>query len=234
MGYLDNSSITVDASLTKRGRELLSRNDGSFRITQFALGDDEVDYTLFNVNHPNGSQFSGEAIENMPLIEAIPDETNIMRHKLVTLARGTSKLPVVTANVSKITLTVGATAQINPNTLNFNDANSTTIEPSGYTATIADRRLVSNFVSKGAGAGTEASLTLNPYVGTAVSTALRGSVFSLTAITSQTLFGSNNKLLTTLTITGNDSGASIVIPVEISKNVIAQSAAQGETGITLR
>ena len=40
MGYLDNSSITVDAILTKRGRELLARNDGSFRITQFALGDD--------------------------------------------------------------------------------------------------------------------------------------------------------------------------------------------------
>ena len=114
MGYLDNSSITVDAILTKRGRELLSRNDGSFRITQFALGDDEIDYTLFNINHPNGSQFSGEAIENMPLIEAIPDENNIMRHKLVTLARGTSKLPIVTANVSKITLTVGATAQVNP------------------------------------------------------------------------------------------------------------------------
>ena len=65
MGYLDNSSITVDAILTKRGRELLARNDGSFRITQFALGDDEIDYTLFNENHPNGSQFSGEAIENM-------------------------------------------------------------------------------------------------------------------------------------------------------------------------
>ncbi len=233
MGYLDNSSITVDAILTKRGRELLSRNDGSFRITQFALGDDEVDYTLFNVNHPNGSQYSGEAIENMPLIEAIPDETNIMKHKLVTLARGTSKLPIVTANVSKITLTIGATAQVNPNTLNFLDSNSTAIEPSGYTATIADRRLVSNFVSKGAGAGSQKSLTINPYVGTSVSEALRGSVFSLTAINSTTLFGANNKLLTTLTVTGNDTGASVVIPVEINKTVVAQSATQGETGITL-
>ncbi len=233
MGYLDNSSITVDAILTKRGRELLSRNDGSFRITQFALGDDEVDYTLFNVNHPNGSQYSGEAIENMPLIEAIPDETNIMKHKLVTLARGTSKLPIVTANVSKITLTIGATAQVNPNTLNFLDSNSTAIEPSGYTATIADRRLVSNFVSKGAGAGSQKSLTINPYVGTSVSEALRGSVFSLKAINSTTLFGTNNKLLTTLTVTGNDTGASVVIPVEINKTVVAQSATQGETGITL-
>ena len=81
MGYLDNTSITVDAILTKRGRELLARGDGSFNITQFALADDEIDYTLFNENHPNGSQYYGEAIENLPLLEAIPDENNIMIHK---------------------------------------------------------------------------------------------------------------------------------------------------------
>ena len=44
MGYLDNTQVIVDAVLTKRGRELLARNDGSFRITQFALADDEIDY----------------------------------------------------------------------------------------------------------------------------------------------------------------------------------------------
>ena len=88
MGYLDNSSITVDAILTKRGRELLSKNDGSFRITQFALGDDEIDYTLFNENHPNGTQYAAEAIENMPLIEAIPDGSNMMKSQLITLSRG--------------------------------------------------------------------------------------------------------------------------------------------------
>ena len=120
MGYLDNSSITVDAILTKRGRELLARNDGSFNITQFALGDDEIDYTLFNENHPNGSQFSGEAIENMPLLEAFPDENNIMIHKLITLPRGTSKLPIISANVSKITLTIGSTFTLAPTTLNLN------------------------------------------------------------------------------------------------------------------
>ena len=120
MGYLDNSSITVDAILTKRGRELLARNDGSFRISQFALGDDEIDYTLFNESHPNGSQYSGEAIENMPLLEAFPDENNIMLHKLITLPRGTSKLPIVTANVSKVTLTIGSSTVLNPTTHNFN------------------------------------------------------------------------------------------------------------------
>ena len=78
MGYLDNTSITVDAILTMKGRELLARNDGSFNITQFALGDDEIDYTLFNENHPNGTQYAAEAIENMPLIEAIPNGQNML------------------------------------------------------------------------------------------------------------------------------------------------------------
>ena len=119
MGYLDNSSITVDAILTKRGRELLARNDGSFNITQFALGDDEIDYTLFNETHPNGSQYSGEAIENMPLLEAFPDENNMMIHKLITLPRGTSKLPIISANVSKITLTIGSSYTLAPTTLNL-------------------------------------------------------------------------------------------------------------------
>ena len=231
MGYLDNSSITVDAILTKRGRQLLARNDGSFRITQFALGDDEIDYTLFNENHPNGSQYSGEAIENMPLIEAVPDETNIMRHKLITLNRGTSKLPVVTANVSKVTLTVGSSAVVTPITMNFAEANNVS-EPSGYTAIVADRRLFTNF--EGKGVAPSGGPSIKPYTATAVSEAVLGKTFSLRAITSQTLFGTNSKLLTTLTIIGNDTGASTTIPVEISKNVIASTSAVGETGITLR
>ena len=59
MGYLDNSIVTVDAILTKKGRELLARGDGSFKITQFALADDEIDYTLYNPSHPSGSSFYG-------------------------------------------------------------------------------------------------------------------------------------------------------------------------------
>ena len=77
MGYLDQTAITVDAILTKRGRELLAANTGAFKITQFALSDDEIDYALFNENHPNGTQFAGEAIENMAIIEAFPDGNNL-------------------------------------------------------------------------------------------------------------------------------------------------------------
>jgi len=59
MGFLNNTVVTVDAILTRKGRELLAKNDGSFRITQFALADDEIDYTLYNPNHPSGSSFFG-------------------------------------------------------------------------------------------------------------------------------------------------------------------------------
>ena len=75
MGYLNNSSITVDAILTKKGRELLARGRDEFKITHFALADDEVDYDLYNTEHPLGTAYYGAAIENMPVVEALADET---------------------------------------------------------------------------------------------------------------------------------------------------------------
>ena len=69
MGYLNNQVVTVDAILTKKGRQLLAQNDGSFRITQFALADDEIDYTLYNPANPQGSAYYGEALDNLPLLE---------------------------------------------------------------------------------------------------------------------------------------------------------------------
>ena len=104
MGYLNNSVVTVDAILTKKGRELLARGDGSFKITQFALADDEIDYTLYNPDHASGSAFYGQALENMPLLEAFPDETQVMKYKLATLPRGTSKLPLLEAGYASISL----------------------------------------------------------------------------------------------------------------------------------
>ena len=235
MGYLDNSSITVDAILTKRGRELLSRNDGSFNITQFALGDDEIDYTLFNTNHPNGSQFAGEALENMPLIEAIPDENNIMRHKLITLQRGSSKLPSLSLNMNKIFLSIGQTSSpIDPTTLNFNGA-SALKEPLGYAATIADSRLFTSFsalTSPLQGAGGGKTSTVNAYTSTATSETIIGSSFSLTAIGTVSYFGNNTRLLTTLTIEGRSTGARLTIPVEVTTEA-TQTAAPSEQAVQL-
>ena len=75
MGFLDNSSITVDAILTKRGREILSQG-GDLNIVKFALSDEEVDYTLYDVTHPNGTDSYGAVIENMSLLEATTARTN--------------------------------------------------------------------------------------------------------------------------------------------------------------
>ena len=229
MGYLDNSSITVDAILTRRGRELLARNDGSFRITQFALGDDEIDYTLYNENHPDGSQYFGEAIENLPLVEAFPDENNIMVHKLVTLPRGTTKMPILQLGSTSVNIGLGQQNSVSPQTFNFAGVNNT-VETSGYLFTIADRRLVSSFV--GVGANSTAATNI-PFTGERLSQTVRGESVTLTGINSTTLFGNNNTLTTTLTITGLDSGARTTVPVTISRTVTATSfTATGTTGIT--
>jgi len=218
MGFQNQSRITVDAILTKKGREALARNDGSFRITQFALADDEIDYTQYNPNHPSGSSFYGEAIDNMPLLEAFPDESQIMKYKLVTLPRGTAKLPVLDLGYTAITLKQGAQLSITPQTLNYLD-NAQSFETSGYSATIADVRLLSTF--NGVGINTEAAQQANnaatTTVGTNVSKTVIGTQINLRATTINTLFGSNSSIKTTLTVVGLDSGARITIPITINK-----------------
>lgn len=218
MGYLNNIVVTVDAILTKKGRELLARNDGSFRITQFALADDEVDYTLYNPNHPSGSAFYGEAIENMPLLEAFPDETQIMKYKLVTLPRGTSKLPVINVGYSSITLKQAASIVITPQTLNYLGAVST-FEPSGYVVTVGDARLLSTFTGIGIDTTNLGISDINTTVGTQISKTAIGTSFTLVGTTIDTLFGSSlTSLSTTVTVTGRDSGARISIPLTVTKN----------------
>jgi len=218
MGYLNNSVITVDAILTKKGREALAKNDGSFRITQFALSDDEIDYTQYNPNHPSGSSFYGEAIDNMPLLEAFPDDQQIMKYKLVTLPRGTAKLPVLDLGYTAITLKQGAQLSITPQTLNYLD-NAQTFETSGYSATIADVRVLSTF--NGVGINSEAATAANQSatttIGTNVSATVIGTQINLRATTVNTLFGSNTQIRTTLTVVGLDSGARITIPITINK-----------------
>ena len=216
MGYLNNTTVTVDAILTKKGRELLARNDGSFRITQFSLADDEIDYTLYNSNHPSGSAFYGEAIENMPILEAFPDETQTMKYKLLTLPRGTAKLPVLELGYTTITLRQGASLSITPQTLNYLGTDST-FEASGYTATIGDSRTLSNF--EGVGVNTPAATNLNATttVGTNVSLTVIGTTINLTATTVNTLFGASNTLNTIVTVTGRDSGARLTVPLNITK-----------------
>jgi len=217
MGYLNNSVVTVDAILTKKGRELLARGDGSFRISQFALADDEIDYTLYNTSHPSGSAYYGEAIENMPLLEAFPDENQIMKYKLTTLPRGTAKLPILEAGFASITLKQGASLTITPQTLNFLGT-SQAFESSGYTATIADVRLLSNFTGVGINSAEAERLNETTTLGTNVSKTVIGTSINLTGTTINTLYGSSSSSLTsTITLIGRDSGARITIPITVTK-----------------
>ncbi len=219
MGYLNNAVVTVDAILTKKGREALASNDGSFQITQFALSDDEIDYTLFNPTHPSGSAYYGEAIVNQPLLEAFPLESQVMKYKLTTLPRGTAKMPILNLGYAAITLQQGAQLAITPQTLNYL-GNDQTFETSGYTATISDVRTLASFEGLGiqSAATTNANATATQTIGTNVSATVTGTQINLRATTINTLFGTNSTLVSTLTVIGLDSGARITVPVTITKS----------------
>ena len=216
MGYLNNSVVTVDAILTTKGRQMLAQNDGSFRITQFALADDEIDYTLYNPNHPSGSAYYGEAIQNMPLLEAFPQETQTMKYKLVTLPRGTAKMPILDLGYNTIIIKQGASLAITPQTLNYQGGN--TFETAGYTATISDVRLFNSFDGVGINTPEVEAMNATTTLGTSVSKTVVGTTINLRATTVNTLFGSSaNALYATLTVVGRDSGARVTIPVTVTK-----------------
>ena len=139
MGYLDNTSVTVDAVLTKLGRQRLA--EGALNITKFALADDEVNYAMYDTSHNLGTSFYGEAIERMPLLEAFTNDPQAMNNKLVTLPKNTQILPVVTLAQSSISITnPGQTVTLEPQTLNIISANA-----SGYTFTIGNTDTESSF-----------------------------------------------------------------------------------------
>jgi len=85
MGFLDNSGdIILDVVLTDHGRKELSKGDGSFKITKFALGDEEIDYSLYNSTHASGSSYYDLEILQTPILEAFTDNAASMKTKLVT------------------------------------------------------------------------------------------------------------------------------------------------------
>jgi hypothetical protein len=140
-----------------------------------------------------------------------------MIYKLVTLPRGTAKLPLISIGYNSIQLKQGSTLTITPQTLNYLGATST-FEAHGYAVTIADVRFLSTFSSTGiAGADTTAT-GITQTLGSSVSQTLIGTSFTLTGTTINTLFGSGlSQITTTVTVLGRDSGARITIPVTITK-----------------
>ena len=100
MGFLDNSGdIILDAVLTDTGRKRLARGDGSFKVAKFALGDEEINYGLYNKNHASGSAYYDLEILQTPVLEAFTNNTSTMKSKLITISRtNILYLPIVKLN----------------------------------------------------------------------------------------------------------------------------------------
>lgn len=214
MGYLNNSTITVDAILTKKGRELLARGKDEFKITQFALADDEIDYDLWNPAHPLGSNYYGIVIENMPLVEATSDESNIMRYKLVTLPKSTVRIPVIAVSPTSITLTTsGQRAVISPATTNFTNGNSTL----GYTAILSNSNVATLQVTQPVPSGVSPSAIR--FIGDAESAQSVSAVgFQFAVVAKQQLV---SDATATITIIGNETGGRATVNLTVKKTELA-------------
>ena len=213
MGFLNNTTVTVDAILTKKGRELLAQGTEAFNITKFALADDEVDYNLFDVTHPNGSDFFGKVIENMPLLEAIPDENHVMRYKLITLPKNTSKMPVINSSVPSIIFEAAGGIQQPDRIVTATTAN---VSDSSYTFILHDQSVCTMNINEGAGSGVGATTPF--FLGD------DDVPNSKTLVAKSVNIGNgqpvNTEKATQLTIIGNDTGAttSITITIEFRIN----------------
>lgn len=206
MGYLNSSAITVDAILTKKGREKLASGQ-ALNITQFAVADDEVDYSEWNPAHPLGSAFYGSAIENMPVLEASPDETQNMRFKLVTLPRGTNIIPIISLGFSNIILTAG---QNNAFPITPTTAQGLNGPGFGYTLVLFDST-AATAVGSGLPANNQTTVpTFLSDVQSANAQVVTGLTFTLTPK------NVSSQISTQLTIIGNQTGASITIPVVVN------------------
>ena len=211
MAYLNNNILTVNAVLTKKGREILAKT-GGLNITAFALADDEIDYTQFNPNHPLGSAYYDIAIRNTPIMEPITDESQSMKYKLVTLNDGVTSVPTISVAQSVITVDRDYTGEllISPST---NPTYNVTL---GYTAILANKN-VGTLVVTETNSLNSTSATIPTFSG------------DLTSQTSQVVVGNKFRFVpnaglskttnTNITIIGNESGGntSITVTVKVPK-----------------
>jgi hypothetical protein len=204
MAYLDNSTITVDAILTKKGREKLAAGQG-LNISKFALGDDEVDYTLYEPAHPKGSAYYDSAIRAIPITEASPDETQVLKYKLVTLPKGTKKIPKVEFGVPSISVTqTSGQVSLTPTTSPSGNSQS------GYTVILSNKN-AGSVVGQGASAG---SGTVPVFLGDSITTtAAIETGMTFTFIPNPNI---TQTIKTTITVYGNETGGSKTIPVTVT------------------
>ena len=208
MAYIDNQSVTVDAILTQKGRQLLAQN-GNLNITSFALADDEIDYTLYNSNNPNGSAFYDIALRNTPVFEPLTDETQVMKYKLVTLNQGVTSIPVISIAQANILVTSTYTGDIiiNPST------NPAYNLQAGYTAILGNKN-VRILIVQQTNAVNSISNTVPTFAGDiniASAQVVVGNSFRFVPNS-----GLSQTTTTNLTIIGNESGGSTSVEVTVT------------------
>ena len=218
MGYLDNSSVTVDAVLTKRGRELLAK--GEFNISYFALGDDEIDYSLWDVGHDKGTNYYGEAIENLPMLEAFSNDPQALKYKLITLPKNTQVLPVITLAHSSIVLALpGQSSIVAPQTANIRGGNADL----GYTFTIANADILTLSADRLQG---QSNMARGNQVHTPDGNQTSHTITALGArLTARSIATTTS---TTLTITANETGGTITVPVTVNADTNLTAGQIGE------
>jgi hypothetical protein len=206
--YIDNQSVTVDAVLTKKGRELLAKT-GNLNITSFALADDEIDYTLYQPNHPKGSAFYDIALRNIPIFEPFTDETQVMKYKLVTLNQGVTSIPVISIAQDKILVSRDYTGEliISPST------NPAYNLAGGYTA-ILGNKTVGTIVVQESNSLNSVSNTIPSFAGDINTTSAQVSIGKTFRFIPNSSLGKTTT--TNLTIIGNESGGSVSIEVTVT------------------
>ena len=220
MGFLNNTTITIDAVLTKRGRELLARGRNEFAVTKFALSDDEVDYRLWDTAHPNGTNYYGAVIENMPLLEPVSDETQALKYKLVTLPKETSRLPILDVAVGSLNFSQGGGNGdlLAPGTLNSTDSEQ------GYTFIIHDTTVAT---LQAAQAAPSPSAPLVPVTLSDEELTQSQNVSGLTARVLPQVFTSPATKTTQITIVGNQTGATTTVSVTVNKTNLGSPTSAG-------
>ena len=136
MAFLDNSGdIILDAVLTDTGRLRLAQGDGSFKITKFALGDDEINYNNYDKDHASGSAYYDLQILQTPVLEAFTNNTANLNSKLMSIAR-TNLLYMPELLINARDQEPGSSFQPLPSRLYYrSDSNGTTSVTSSYAVT---------------------------------------------------------------------------------------------------
>ena len=212
MGYLDNTSVTVDAVLTKLGRERLSQ--GNLNITKFGLGDDEIDYGMYDTSHNLGTAYYGQAIENLPILEAFTNDSQTLKHRLVTLPKNTQILPVVSVTQTSVTLTTpGQKIVITPTTQNVTGGNAT-----GYAFTLSNTDVATMIASSAPAGGQAAGTAYGDAAEARMATGLQLSTTVNAASVELTAYSLTQTTTATLTITGIETGGSVTIPITVNRD----------------